>query len=168
MTLSDDPRVPRQRVPPVQPTPTAVVSTRECNGHVIVVLAGELDMFSAALVTGGLTAAAVRDPQVIVDLAALEFIDCGGITALVRGHKLARAAGGELRLAAPRPRVLRILTLARLTAVIPIHTSAAEAAAIATAPVQWARTSIRPVLKLRVTEAASAAYCSATENREFR
>ena len=55
----------------------------------------------------------------VVDLAGLEFIDCSGITVLARGRKLAQHAGGELRLAAPRFRVLRVLTLTRLTDVIP-------------------------------------------------
>jgi anti-anti-sigma factor len=111
--------------------PGTALSTRDCDGHVIVVLSGELDMLDAALVTAGLAAATAREPQVIVDLAGLEFIDCSGITVLLRGRRLARHAGGELRLAAPRPRVLRVITLTRLTDVIPVHASVAEAAAMA-------------------------------------
>ena len=111
--------------------PGTDLSTRDFGGHVIVVLSGELDMDGAELVTAGLAAAVARGPRVIVDLAGLEFIDCSGITVLVRGRKLARQAGGELRLAAPRPRVLRLLTLTRLTGVIPVHASVAEAAAMA-------------------------------------
>jgi anti-anti-sigma factor len=83
--------------------PGTDLSTHACDGHVVVVLSGELDMLHAALVTAGLTAATAREPQVIVDLVGLEFIDCRGITVLARGRKLAQHAGGELRLAAPRP-----------------------------------------------------------------
>ena len=111
--------------------PGTDLSTRDCDGHVIVVLSGELDLHGAGLAAAGLAAAAARGPQVIVDLAGLEFIDCSGITVLVRGRKLARHAGGELRLAAPRPRVLRVLTLTRLAGVIPVHASVAEAVAMA-------------------------------------
>ena len=118
--------------------PGTDLSTRDCDGLVVVVLSGEFDMLDAALVTAGLTAAMARGPQVIVDLAGLEFIDCSGITVLVRGRKLARHAGGELRLAAPRPRVLRVLSLTRLAGVIPVHASVAEAAAMATTSLQAA------------------------------
>jgi anti-sigma B factor antagonist len=109
--------------------PGTDLSTRDCDGHVVVVLSGEFDMLDAALVTAGLTAATARGPQVIVNLAGLEFVDCCGSRVLARGRKLARHAEGELRLAAPRPRVLRALTLTGLTDVIPVHASAAEAAA---------------------------------------
>jgi anti-sigma B factor antagonist len=128
MALSSDPLVPRQ-----QPTPGSalLVSTDYGNGQVIVELSGELDILGAALVTAALAAAVVRGPQVVVDVAGLDFIDCSGVTALARGRKLARDAGGELRLAALRPQVRRLLTLTRLTDVIPVHASAAEAAAMA-------------------------------------
>jgi anti-anti-sigma factor len=72
--------------------PGTDLSTRDCDGHLIVVLSGELDMLDAALVTAGLAVATAREPQVIVDLAGLEFIDCSGITVLARGRKLARHA----------------------------------------------------------------------------
>jgi anti-sigma B factor antagonist len=111
--------------------PGTDLSTRDCDGHVVVTLSGELDMLDAGRVAAGLAAAAARAPQVIVDLAGLQFIDCSGITALVRGRKLARHAGGELRLAAPQPQVLLVLTVTRLVGVIPVHASVAEAAAMA-------------------------------------
>jgi anti-anti-sigma factor len=124
--------------------PGTDLSTRDCDGHVIVVLSGELDMLDAALVTDGLMAAMAREPQVIVDLAGLEFIDCSGITVLARGRKLARDAGGELRLAAPRPQVLRVLTVTGLTGVIPVHASVAEAAAMAALSLQARATGPAP------------------------
>jgi len=74
------------------------------------------------------TAVVARGPQIIVDLAGLEFIDSSGVAALVRGRNLARQAGGELLLAAPRQQVLRMLTLTRLVDVFPIHATVAEAA----------------------------------------
>ena len=73
-----------------------------------------------------------------MDLAGLEFIDCSGIRVLARGRQLARHAGGELRLVAPRARVLRLLTLIGLTDVIPVHASVAEAVAMAAPSLQAA------------------------------
>jgi hypothetical protein len=69
-----------------------------------------------------------RGPQIIVDLAGLEFIDSSGVAVLVRGRNLARQAGGDLLLAAPRQQVLRVLTLTRLVDVFPVHATVAAAA----------------------------------------
>lgn len=104
------------------------LSTRECDGQFVVALHGQLDMAEAASVAAALAAVAARGPQIIVDLAALEFIDSSGVAALVRGRNLARRAGGELLLAAPQQQVLRVLTLTRLIDVFPLHATVAEAA----------------------------------------
>lgn len=102
--------------------------TRENGGHVVVELRGELDLADAAGVAAALAAVAAREPQIIVDLAALEFIDSSGVAALARGRKQARRAGGDLLLAAPAPRVLRILTITRLIDAFSVHDSVEEAA----------------------------------------
>jgi anti-sigma B factor antagonist len=102
--------------------------TRESGGHVVVELRGELDLADAAGVAAALAAVAAREPQIIVDLAALEFIDSSGVAALARGRKQARRAGGDLLLAAPGPRVLRILTITRLIDAFSVHDSVEEAA----------------------------------------
>jgi anti-sigma B factor antagonist len=104
------------------------LSTRDCDGHVTVVLRGELDVADAAGVAAAFAALAAREPEIIVDLAGLEFIDSSGVAALARGRKLARHAGGDLLLAAPQRQVLRVLTLTRLIDVFPVHASVEEAA----------------------------------------
>src|SRR5580692_11541954 len=104
------------------------LSTRECDGHVVVALRGELDVADAVSVAAALAAVAAREPEIIVDLAGLEFIDSSGVAALARGRKLARDAGGDLRLAAAQQQVLRVLTLTRLIEVFPVHASVDEAA----------------------------------------
>ena len=59
------------------------VHTRECDGQVVVAFRGQLDMAEAAGTAAALTAVAARGPQIIVDLAGLEFIDSSGVAA---GH----------------------------------------------------------------------------------
>ena len=103
------------------------LSTREYDGQVVVALGGQLDMAEAASVAAALAAVAANAPQIIVDLAGLEFIDSSGVAALVRGRNLARRAGGELLLAAPQQQVSRVLTLTRLIDVFPVHATVAEA-----------------------------------------
>jgi anti-sigma B factor antagonist len=104
------------------------LSTRECGGHVVVALRGELDLADAANVTAALAEAAARAPEIIVDLTALEFIDCSGVAALEHGRRLARHAGGDLVLAAPQRRVLKVLALIRLADAFSVHASVEEAA----------------------------------------
>ena len=103
------------------------LSTRGCDGHVIVALRGELDIADAVSVAAALAAVAAREPEIIVDLAGLEFIDSSGVAALARGRKQARHAGGDLRLAAAQQQVLRVLTLTRLIEAFPVHASVDEA-----------------------------------------
>ena len=104
------------------------LTTREGDGHVVVVLGGDLDVADAAGVAAAFAVVAARAPEIIVDLAGLEFIDSSGVAALARGRKLARHAGGDLLLAAPQHQVLRVLTLTRLIDVFPVHASVDEAA----------------------------------------
>ena len=118
------------------------LSTRECDGHVVVALGGELDLVDAAGVAAALMTVAAREPEIIVDLAALEFIDSSGVAALARGRTHARHAGGDLLLAAPRQPVLRVLAVNRLADNFSVHASVEAAAASA-------RRSRRVVVPLR-------------------
>jgi anti-sigma B factor antagonist len=102
--------------------------TRECDGRVVVVLRGELDVTEAASVAAALTEVAARERQIIVDLAGLEFIDSSGLAALVRVRKHARHAGGDLLLAAPQQQVLRVLAVTRLIEVFSVHACVEDAA----------------------------------------
>jgi anti-sigma B factor antagonist len=106
------------------------LSTRECDGQVVVALRGELDVADAASVA----AVAARERDVIVDLAPLEFIDSTGVAALERARQHARHAGGDLLLAAPRQQVLRVLVLTSLSDVFSVHASVEETAGSAGRP----------------------------------
>jgi anti-sigma B factor antagonist len=110
------------------------LSTRECGGHVVVALRGELDIADAAEIAARLAAVAASEPQIIVDLSGLEFIDSCGVAALARGRRHARHAGGDLLLAAPRPLVLRVLAMTRLADGFCVHATVDEAAASAGRP----------------------------------
>ncbi len=104
------------------------LSTREYSGQAVVALRGELDIADAASVAAALMEIVARWPQIIVDLAGLEFIDSSGVAALARARKHARCAGGEVVLAAAQPQVARFLTLIRLIDAFSIHGSVDEAA----------------------------------------
>ena len=104
------------------------VNTRQCRGHAVVALRGELDMADAASVAAYLTEVAARTPEIIVDLAALAFIDSSGVAALAHARRQARRAGGDLLLAAPRQHVLKVLAITRLADAFSVHPSVNEAA----------------------------------------
>jgi anti-sigma B factor antagonist len=110
------------------PVFSTVLSVSDCDAHLVVTLLGEFDVVDAAAVTAALMAAADREPRIVVDLAGLEFIDVSGMAALVRARKHARAAGGDLLLAAPRPRLLRLLSIPSLAYDFSVHASVEEAA----------------------------------------
>jgi anti-sigma B factor antagonist len=105
------------------------LSSRSCDGRVVVALRGELDLADAAAVAAALTAVAAREPWIIVDLAGLEFIDSSGVAALARGRRRARQAGGDLVLAAPQQEVKRVLAITRLIDALSVHATVEEAAA---------------------------------------
>jgi len=83
---------------------------------------------SSSRCAAALVAVASREPEIIVDLAGLEFIDSSGVAALAHGRTHARHAGGDLLLAAPRQPVLRVLAITRLVDDFSVHASVEEAA----------------------------------------
>lgn len=109
---------------------SAELSTRECDGQVVVTLSGELDVVEAARVAAALAVIATSGRPIIVDLAALEFIDSSGLAALVRARHHARNTGFDLLLAAPRPQVQRMLAITRLVEVFTVHACVDEATGI--------------------------------------
>ena len=97
---------------------------------------------------GELAAAVAREPGVIVDLAGLEFIDCSGVAAL--GRAAGPPAGrGDLLLAAPQRRVLRVLAVTRLAGEFSVHASVEEAAGSAGRSRREAVPVPRPLSKIR-------------------
>ena len=113
---------------------SAGLSTRQNPGHLVVTLHGELDVTNAAEVAAALADAAASHRPVIVDLAAVEFIDCCGLGVLARAQAWARRAGGDLLLAAPGPRVRRLLVLTGMSGVFGVCASVQEAAGTARLP----------------------------------
>jgi anti-sigma B factor antagonist len=103
------------------------LSTVEYDGHAIVALCGELDVTDAAGVAAVLAGILAGRPNIIIDLAGLEFIDCGGLRALAGVREQARRAGGDLLLAAPQRLVLRVLALTGLADVASVCASVEQA-----------------------------------------
>ena len=101
--------------------PFATLVTRE-GDRTIVALRGEVDMNVAPTLRGVLeTLVADGDVHLVLDLAALAFIDSSGLSAFVAAHRAARAAGGDIRLRSARPNTMKVLETTRLTELIPME-----------------------------------------------
>ncbi|HLJ99432.1 MAG TPA: STAS domain-containing protein [Streptosporangiaceae bacterium] len=94
---------------------------------VVVALRGELDTVDAASAAAMVAATAAGGQLLIIDLEALEYLDCHAVRELLRVRELARLAGGDVLLAAPRACVLRLLTLLDVSGVHPSVAAALSA-----------------------------------------
>jgi len=105
-----------------------VVHTGDAGAYVIIHLAGDLDLESAPALTAELSKQLGARP-VLLDLDRIEFMDSSGLGALVGAHKEAVASGGALLLAAPGPRVQRILKVTKLNEVFAVYETVDQAVA---------------------------------------
>lgn len=80
-------------------------------GRMVVALVGECDLAARDKLTSSLLAAVGSAPVVVVDVAALTFLDSTGIHSLVTAHHAARAAGGRLHLVNATGMVANVLDL---------------------------------------------------------
>jgi anti-sigma B factor antagonist len=85
-------------------------------GRLVLSPVGDLDMAAAAAFDRALDEALERPGlvEVVVDLAAVPFLDSTGVAALLRGAAEAVGRGATLRVTDPQPLVARVL---RITAV---------------------------------------------------
>lgn len=99
----------------------ASTASRE-GSRTIVELHGEVDMTVAPALRGSLEALiGTGNVDLVLDLAALDFIDSSGLSVLVAMHRVAVVAGGGIRLRSPRPSTRRVLETTRLADLLPIE-----------------------------------------------
>ena len=91
----------------------------------VVAVDGELDVDTAPRLSRQLTPLADKGSHLILDLAGLRFCDCAGLSLFLRLQRHASAVGGSLHLTSLTVPTRRLITLARLTDVLPIAASPA-------------------------------------------
>jgi anti-anti-sigma factor len=67
--------------------------------------------------------------RVVADLSGVDYTSSAGLRTLLATMKLARQNGGDLRLAAVQPAVLRVLDLSGFTTILKLYPDAAAAIA---------------------------------------
>jgi stage II sporulation protein AA (anti-sigma F factor antagonist) len=79
------------------------------NGSAVVTVGGELEFGTAAALRTTLSDLAQEEcDSVVIDLAAVGFIDSTGLSLLVQAKQRFESLGREFRLRAPIPRVARV------------------------------------------------------------
>ncbi len=79
-------------------------------GYIIAALSGELGIASAPALREQLLGLLRAASHLVIDLSAVEHADASGLAVLVGSGRRARLLGGSLRLAAPSPKVARVLS----------------------------------------------------------
>lgn len=91
------------------------------DGHVILALAGELDMASAPTLEGALQDDALaRGEALILDLEELGFIDSTGLRAVLQARQLCRDRGQQFAVTPGSQQVQRVLTITGLAEHLPV------------------------------------------------
>lgn len=87
-------------------------------GRVVVTLTGECDLAVRDELEAALHAAVTSAQIVIVDLAALTFLDSSGVHGLVTAHRTARDRGGQLSVVNPSGVVAVVLEVTGVDALL--------------------------------------------------
>lgn len=103
--------------------------TTENGPALVVALQGEVDLQTSPEARQVLLSAVAQARPVLVDLSGVAYIDSSGVASLVEALQTARKSGQELMLAAVSEGAMRVLKLARLEQVFPIHPTLDEALA---------------------------------------
>jgi anti-anti-sigma factor len=96
------------------------ISTVHLSGRIDITSANDLKQVLADHIGDG-------HARLVVDLQEVSFVDSSGLSALVSGLRVARRAGGDLRLAAPGEQPKAVLGLTSLDQIFSITSTLAEA-----------------------------------------
>lgn len=98
------------------------------SGTALVRLVGRLDLATCGSVREQLADAVQHGHRnLVLDLEQVSFMDSSGLGTLIGGLKMARLAGGDLRIARPAEQTAMILELTSLNRVLVTYTSIEEA-----------------------------------------
>jgi anti-sigma B factor antagonist len=106
------------------------LETRQADDVTVVAVGGEIDVYTAPKLRDKITELVGEGHyHLLVDMAAVEFLDSTGLGVLVGGLKKVRAHEGSLDLVCNQDRLLKIFRITGLAKVFVIHESAEAALA---------------------------------------
>jgi len=101
-------------------------SERDEGPYRVIALSGKVDMYDSPEARKQILKALKARHHVLVDLSDVEYIDSSGIASLVEGYQLARKHSLQFGLVGVSEAAMRVLQLARLDQVFPIHATVGE------------------------------------------
>jgi anti-anti-sigma factor len=106
------------------------IATRKAQDILVIDLSGRLDSRSVGDADDRFAAiASGPDLQVVVNLAAVDFVSSAGLRLILRLSRLLQAHGGELKLSDAQPMVANVLDTAGFDSLLHIHPREADAIA---------------------------------------
>jgi len=116
----------------------SLMSTQHQADHSLVTLGGEFDVASRDRLRDALRQAVDGCPgdRVVVDLTAVEFMDCTVLGVLVHAHNHAAALGRQLVLVNPAGPVQRLLSISQIDRMIPSQPDLRAAAHSPVVPIE--------------------------------
>jgi anti-sigma B factor antagonist len=102
-------------------------TTRKVGNIIVLDLQGRFDAHTASAAAEAIEKSLTPPARMVVNLAAVNFLDSTALATLVQGMKRCRQAGGDLRLAHPQQSVRIIFELTRLDKALDIYPTEADA-----------------------------------------
>jgi anti-anti-sigma factor len=106
---------------PLSPSP------QRLDGALVITARGDLDFTTTDLLDDCLTRARAEYGHIILDFAAVKFMDCASLAVIVAHWKAITARGGTLTLTSLRDLPARVMHLTGFAAVLPVRDSADHA-----------------------------------------
>ena len=103
------------------------IEVRQEPGHVVVTVAGEVDIATVPQLQKRLTEPAASGQPLIVDLDQVTFLDAAGLGVLASAASRAAARGASLQAVCARRQVQRLFTITGLDRQIPLARTVTEA-----------------------------------------
>ena len=98
------------------------METREQGGRTVVLIGGEIDVYTAPVLRDAISdLVAAGSHDIVIDMTRVEFLDSTGLGVLVGGLKKVRAHDGSLELVCHQERLLKIFRITGLAKVFVIH-----------------------------------------------
>lgn len=96
---------------------------RQHEGVSIIELSGEIDLSQSPMARQQILGVIESGQDLLVDMAAVSYIDSSGVASLVEGYQAARKSQRRFALVAVSNSAMSVLSLARLDQVFPIYAS---------------------------------------------
>ena len=104
--------------------PRPLMRTEEEDGHVVVRLAGEIDLSNVDGLEAQIDSAIAHAQDVVIDLSAIDFIDSRGLRLLKRVSAAVAGSDGTLLVVAPAGSVARsVLDMTGMSQELSVHDS---------------------------------------------